>query len=956
MAIDTGYVDINNGNPGWNQKDVLDALETVFEQVGYHSSQGFPTGTSKQGVPHFVYGPNYTDQTESAGNNTWNTTGGSNDPFKNQRGDVDNTNSVAQYPWKPGTLKYRTFQPKANAENTGYYMMEYWNISTVTVADDMMNLTRRYTDQGTSGSSATHPSPNNAGYNDELTTGKAVVWRPDGTGTDYTNLVCGTTYYIISLRDVTAANGNTYGPSYIKLAASESDANNGTAIVLDGNLGSGSLNTMDLIIREPQDSNTLNKAIDTQMGDRLVFDFPSGNVGDFKLWHSYESEITGSGPTATSAYAADREISFANRDRFNPPTIRNASNNFSVNDYYKNFVCASTLTAANSNGWPVTTTNSISWNLEYWNQTEKTNNIDNFLRPDWMNSDDYQGSGYNYIDGNHSQKPISRYFYGNSTHSGMRAEINVAPNCNSSIANDARTHPYWDVTIAGDGAGVTGGGGAGKDLKLRVFRVNNVSANVGFITRIEILNMTDGWSNEAVFTIPGEDIGGEATTNDITFGVNATETTTNARDGKPSLAVTNIGGDTKFYQKSESGKYAILARDHTDTINSSNGQPIKKRSRTYYSFSFAWNATGDQKDAFLFVQSGIFYDFKNRPGTRYDNKDGTIDTNLSDSFSRGIFVGELGRDVQDGHRSVRTNWGGYQERDNYWSYVQIASETDPTGSPLRIYWNKPPTSGPQDKNCVLITFVGYSNSVPKTYHSFILNGGPNFMEPSPGVDLDNLFHGSITIIDSGNTFALATAGQGRGDTSYVTFRTMICGISNNQGHSTSREPFRNTANPNGRYISNASTSSFSAKTRDSLYGYMRSGNNGGYVGCIEKYGTPLLTEYRTSHDHMRIYYMNDTYDANDTNYYKPIKGIPISSNFIPCPYYLPDDFVLIYFGVGPSTTEFRYGDTITIGTSPNDEQYKVVVPAYDTNAQDWESTNSSTGSWSKGVALCVRTN
>ena len=42
---------------------------------------------------------------------------------------------------------------------------------------------------------------NNAGYNDELTTGKAVVWRPDGTGTDYTNLVCGTTYYIISLRD-----------------------------------------------------------------------------------------------------------------------------------------------------------------------------------------------------------------------------------------------------------------------------------------------------------------------------------------------------------------------------------------------------------------------------------------------------------------------------------------------------------------------------------------------------------------------------------------------------------------------------------------------------------------------------------------------------------------------------------------------------------------------------------
>jgi len=956
MAIDTGYVDINNGNPGWTQKDVLDALETVFEQVGFHSSQGFPTGTSKQGVPHFVYGPNYQNQVENAGNNTWNTTGGNNDYLKDQRGDINNNNSVQTYPYRPGTLKYRTFQPKANAENTGYYMMEYWNIAGVTTANDMLQLTRRYTDQGTSGTAATQPTPNNSGYNDELTTGKAVVWRPDGTGTDYTNLVCGTTYYIISLRDVQDVNNNYYGSAYIKLAETESDANNGTAIVLDGNLGSGSLNTMDLIIREPQDSNTLNKAIDTQMGDTVVFDFPSGNVGDFKLWHSYESDLTGSGPTATSAYAADREISFANKDRFNPPNIIATPQANVVNDYYKNYVCGSQVTTVSSSAWPNTTTNSVTWNLKYWTQTEKINNADNFLRPDWMNLDDYQGSGYNYTDGNHSQKPISRYFYGNSTHSGMRAEINVAANCNPTITNDTKLHPYWDVTIAGDGAGVTGGGGAGKDLKLRVFRINNGNTNTGFITRIEILNMTDGWSNEAVFTIPGEDIGGEATTNDITFGVNATETATNARDGKPSLAVTNIGGDTKFYQKSESGKYAILARDHTDTINTSNGQPLKKRSRTYYSFSFSHNASGDQKNAFLFVQSGIFYDFKNRPGTRYDNKDGTIDTNLGDSDSRGIFVGELGRDVQNSHRSIRSHWGSYQERDDYWSYIQIASETDPTGSPLRIYWNKPPTSGPQDKNCVLFTFVGYSNSVPKTYHSFILNGGPNFMEPSPGVDLDNLFHGSITIIDSSNTFALGTAGQGRGDTSFVTFRTMICGASYQSGQSATREPFRNTTNPNGRWVSSAAAGAFGAKTRDSLYGYMRGGNNGGYINCIERYAAPLLDQYRTTHEYMRIYYMNDTYDANDTNYYKPIKGIPIASNFIPCPYYLPDDFVLIYFGVGPSNTEFRYGDTITIGTSPNDEQYKIVVPAYDTNAQDWESTSVNTGSWSKGVALCVRTN
>ncbi len=947
MAIDTGYVDINNGNPGWTRKDVLDALETVFEQVGYHSSQGFPTGTSKQGVPHFVYGPGYNyNRNESTG--TWGTTGGDPITLKNgYRGDRDNNNGVSM---QAGTMKYRCFHPKANVENTGYYMMEYWGIYQVDKVNNYFTLNPKYTDSGVSG----HPTPStNSGYNDELTTGTEVVWRPDASGTDYTNLTCGTTYYIINLNGVTI-NNIALTTRHIKLAASLSDANNGIEIDLDGNLGSGSISDKDVIIREPQDSNALNKAIDTQQGDLVVFDFPSGNIGDFKLWHSYESDLTGSGATATSEYAADREINHTNVDRFIPPNIKSILNgseetNNTINDKFLNCVANSSHNLSTSHAWPKITTNTISFDLKYWSQTEKTNYIDNFLRPDWMNSDNFQGSHYNSGDATSgsilSQKPISRYFCGNSTTSAMKLEINVAANCNYYLEAHKHTNSYYDVTIPGT---VTGGGGAGKDLKLRVTRLNGTSY-CGLISCIEILNMTDGWSNEAVFTIPGEDIGGEATTHDITFGVNTNETSTNARDGKPSLVVTNIGGDTKFYQKSEAGSYAILARDHTDTINTSNGQPLKKRSRTYYSFSFATdNATGDRENSFLFVQSGIFYDFKNTPATRYDNQDGTIVNNLTQNNSRGVFFGEMGRDRQRRESTIRRAYSNQQTINN-WSHFQIASETDPTGSPLRIYWNKPPTSGPQDKNCVLFTFVGYNNSVPITYSSFMLNGGPNFMEPSPGVDLDNLYHGSITVIYTGSDMSLDTLGQGRGDNDYITFRTMICGEQGTGG--VTEEPFRSvTSWPRGRHANG-----FDAKTRDSLYGYMRDGINGGYGKSEEYYATPMINP-RSGHANMRFYYMNDTYDGNDTNYYKPVKGIPLASNFIPCPYYLPDDFVLIYFGVGPASTEFRYGDTITIGTSPNDEQYKIVAPAYDTNSQDWENTSTSTGSWSKGVALCVRTN
>ena len=56
MAVTVGHVDVNSGNAGWTKKDVMDALETVFKNIQYHSDTGLGVGNSKNGVPNFVWG------------------------------------------------------------------------------------------------------------------------------------------------------------------------------------------------------------------------------------------------------------------------------------------------------------------------------------------------------------------------------------------------------------------------------------------------------------------------------------------------------------------------------------------------------------------------------------------------------------------------------------------------------------------------------------------------------------------------------------------------------------------------------------------------------------------------------------------------------------------------------------------------------------------------------------
>ena len=65
--------------------------------------------------------------------------------------------------------------------------------------------------------------------------------------------------------------------------------------------------------------------------------------------------------------------------------------------------------------------------------------------------------------------------------------------------------------------------------------------------------------------------------------------------------------------------------------------------------------------------------------------------------------------------------------------------------------------------------------------------------------------------------------------------------------------------------------------------------------------------------------------SSDLAYNAVIKGIPVCSKMIPCPYYIPDDFVMIDFKYSASETNIQQGDTITISGS---EVYEVIHGSY----------------------------
>ena len=189
------------------------------------------------------------------------------------------------------------------------------------------------------------------------------------------------------------------------------------------------------------------------------------------------------------------------------------------------------------------------------------------------------------------------------------------------------------------------------------------------------------------------------------------------------------------------------------------------------------------------------------------------------------------------------------------------------------------------------------------------------------IDLDHYNLGTITRVDAYNSFNMSSAS----DAPRIDFYTYL---SNLDSGGAKRSAMRGYTGDEDFYESNY------------------------YDATVHLEGGDLNS--------MKIYYRPDSSDerytsrmtTNNTNYRgeipssasvnNVIKGLPLGAKLVPCPYYLPDDFVLIQFDYNAVSANIQNGDTVTISGS---EVYEVITGSYDTNQS----------SRTKGILFCART-
>ena len=88
-------------------------------------------------------------------------------------------------------------------------------------------------------------------------------------------------------------------------------------------------------------------------------------------------------------------------------------------------------------------------------------------------------------------------------------------------------------------------------------------------------------------------------------------------------------------------------------------------------------------------------------------------------------------------------------------------------------------------------------------------------------------------------------------------------------------------------------------------------------------GDPKYVSYMTSNSTT----IQDRVDSNAA-FNAVIKNIPLSTELVPCPYYLPEDFVFVQFDYNQLAANIQQGDTITLSGS---EVYTVIDGSYDTD-------------------------
>lgn len=775
MAILKSVVDVNNGNTGWDKSDVLDALETVFANLGWND------GTAATGVPCVIKSPG--SSAYSYTTTQWASE--SSERNMNMEHCGGGTPTLNSY-------KSRYFNVNNNS-TTAYRILEEFRI------DGSASVELNGADQI-------------ANVRHGISTGDALHYAAGISSPDANKVIGGlsadTIYYAIKVDDTN-----------FKVAANATDAGNGVAIDITAATTTG------YYFQRADDAAWDNYTITTKLGDRLYFD---------------SSGATGAGGTFNLIYN---------------------------NDSYD----AAKLLAKFTGNWQSEIQNNASdgnaavtyWDTQGFRQTE--NEVLNPLRG--------PGEGAGTSTGDYG---IIKYIYANSTNASMKGEIVIEPYVHN--AGGSNFSPYWKYTVP-----VSGGR---SELKLRVYRGSQWYYSP-YIVAITIHSIGSGWTDNAVFTIPGEEIGGAATTNDVTFGVNTDETSSNAYDGIPSISVTNLGAGSNFYQKHPQSYYGILNLEH---------DAAKAFGTTYYGLGM------DPDNDYQFtITNGSNWDYLNRPGIHY--------TSTTDNVAFGTYGGQVGLDYQYSYSFLRRE----SSTDSYWRIINYASSSTPTAYPLSIRVYR--AQAPQDTDFAIIQFTQTINGIVQPYGTFTIAKGS---QHGAGVyDLDHVFQDAITeVVSNGD----------RG----ITFKYGGC----------SRWWYAGVTEP----------VSLEGKARGASYGYVRnSSQNTSNPELYTVFDCNIDTNNSNVSNRVMTYYRNSTYDqysgnavSASANYYKPIKGIPVSNQVMPIPYYLPDDYVLLQVATTPGLVAFRTGDTVTISGS---EVYEIIIASYvsQQNGLDNVDNNSTIG-------------
>jgi hypothetical protein len=502
-----------------------------------------------------------------------------------------------------------------------------------------------------------------------------------------------------------------------------------------------------------------------------------------------------------------------------------------------------------------------------------------------QNPDDIAGTGLT---------GIYSYGYGNSANSSMRGVIRILPAVKN--GNSTSYYPYWKYTIPASGSR--------SSLKVKVYRAPSNIAYTHQVAGIQIYSKGSGWGTNEILTIPGSAIGGVDVTNDILVGVNsATTAQQTAFNGVCDVITTNYGAGSTMYQKSSYGQFAVLknVNDNTKTFGT-----------TFYGFGL------DTNNYRMYISSGAMWISLNRKGTNANYSNGQYDY--------GFYGGDRGLDYQESYNYINN----YPESN--FTYVDYATSSTPTAYPLSIRLYK--AQSPQDTNFAVIQFTQTINNAIVPFATFSIHKGSNF--GSNVWDLNHVWNGGIT------TYTTSTRNVG--------MRYFCPGYTYYYYSS------------NGQQNEAVDSRSLS---REANYGYLR--NNSYSSIPITTYECNIDTANDLNYSRAITYYRNSNYDGmqsaqtslnyadrNKTvspsaNYYKPIKGIPISNCLMPCPYYLPDDYIMLQVSTSPGLTQFRPGDTITVSPS---EVYEIIVAGYETSQNGLDNIN---GNNSIGMIFAART-